>query len=66
MSKHKKKNMTQDLQYEGKDKVYMDVDRMINEGLSGGSVHRKDEFANIEEAVDFPEETPPHNSELNQ
>jgi hypothetical protein len=48
-----------DTVYEGKDKTYLDVDRIINEGLSGGSVHMRQESTNIEEAVDFFEETPP-------
>ncbi|WP_100330514.1 hypothetical protein [Bacillus xiapuensis] len=50
-----------DTMYEGKDKVFLDVDRMINEGLSGGSVHmREGEWtSNIEEAVAFMDETPP-------
>ncbi|TWD93583.1 hypothetical protein FB550_11420 [Neobacillus bataviensis] len=45
--------------YEGRDKAYVDVDRMINEGLSGGSVHARQDAANIEEAHDLPKEQPP-------
>ncbi|UJF34251.1 hypothetical protein [Paenibacillus hexagrammi] len=30
--------MAQDTQYEGKDDYFMDIDRMINEGLGGGTV----------------------------
>ncbi|APH06084.1 hypothetical protein [Bacillus weihaiensis] len=48
-----------DLQYEGKDQAYLDVDRMINEGLSGGSVHRREDFTNIEEARELKKEDPP-------
>lgn len=48
-----------DLQYEGKDKVYLDIDRMINEGLSGGSVHSRHDTTNIEEARNLTEEEPP-------
>jgi hypothetical protein len=48
-----------DLQYEGKDKVYLDIDRIINEGLSGGSVHSRAHTTNIEEARNLPEEEPP-------
>lgn len=48
-----------DLQYEGKDKVYLDIDRIINEGLSGGSVHSRQDTANIEEARNLTEEEPP-------
>ncbi|QGQ44503.1 hypothetical protein [Metabacillus sediminilitoris] len=50
----------QDLNYEGKDKVYLDIDRMINEGLSGGSVHMRDDTTNIEEARDLVQEDPPN------
>ena len=46
--------------YEGRDKVFMDVDRMINEGMSGGSVHSREEITNIEEARDLHEEQPPY------
>ncbi|KAB7704935.1 hypothetical protein F9802_15335 [Bacillus aerolatus] len=51
-----------DTQFEGKDQAYLDIDRMINEGMSGGSVHMRDEAitANIEEATPFMEETPPN------
>ncbi len=48
-----------DLLYEGKDKVYLDIDRMINEGMSGGSVHSRHDSTNIEEARDLVEEEPP-------
>jgi hypothetical protein len=51
-----------DLQYEGKDKVYLDIDRIINEGLSGGSVHSRHDTTNIEEARNLTEEEPPHQS----
>lgn len=60
---NKKKQQTNDLDYEGKDKVFMDADRMINEGLSGGSVHARHDAVNIEEAHDFPPEQPPHEIE---
>lgn len=63
MSKHKKNLELDDTQYEGKDKVYLDIDRMINEGLSGGSVHGREDFANIEEAREFSEEQPPQSAE---
>jgi hypothetical protein len=36
----------------------MDIDRMINEGMSGGSVHYRQEATNIEEARDLQEEQP--------
>ncbi len=49
-----------DLNNEGKDKVYLDIDRIINEGLSGGTVHAREESTNIEEARDLVPETPPN------
>jgi hypothetical protein len=55
----KNKGFKEDLQFEGKDKVFLDVDRMINEGMSGGSVHMREETANIEEARDLVREDPP-------
>jgi len=59
----KKKNETNDSLYEGRDQAYMDIDRMINEGLSGGSVHYRHEMANIEEAHDLEKEEPPYECE---
>lgn len=57
----KKEKVTKDLLYEGKDEVFLDVDRFINEGMAGGTVHRKHDSTNIEEARDFVEEEPPVN-----
>ncbi|MDQ0232336.1 hypothetical protein J2S19_003646 [Metabacillus malikii] len=53
----------QDVNYEGKDKAYLDIDRIINEGLSGGSVHMRENTTNIEEARALPKEEPPHTVE---
>jgi hypothetical protein len=52
-------NEKKDLAFEGKDKVYLDIDRIINEGLSGGSVHSRHDTTNIEEARNLKEEEPP-------
>jgi len=49
-----------DLQYEGKEEHFLDVDRLIDEGLAGGTVHRFHEKTNIEEAHDIAKEEPPH------
>lgn len=49
-----------DVDYEGRDKLYIDIDRMINEGLSGGSVHIRENATNIEEARDLSQEAPPN------
>lgn len=51
--------------YEGRDQSFMDIDRMINEGLSGGSVHYRYNATNIEEARDLEEEEPPFDIEKN-
>jgi len=50
-----------DVQYEGREERYVDIDRMINEGLSGGSVHDREGGSNIEEATPLPKkEEPPY------
>jgi hypothetical protein len=59
MAKKKPTGFNEDLLYEGRDKVALDVDRMINEGMSGGSVHMREETTNIEEARDLHPEEPP-------
>ncbi|MED4162333.1 hypothetical protein [Halalkalibacterium halodurans] len=46
-------------EFEGRDEFFMDVDRMINEGLGGGTVN--DTHAGIiEEARSLEKEEPPH------
>ncbi|OLO36417.1 hypothetical protein BTR23_15210 [Alkalihalophilus pseudofirmus] len=42
---------------------FMDVDRMINEGLGGGTVSMNYNSGEIEEARDLVEEEPPHQTE---
>jgi hypothetical protein len=59
MDNHENKTC-KDSCYEGRDKYYMDIDRMINEGMAGGSVHSRHNATNIEEARDLLEEEPPH------
>lgn len=59
----KKQSPQKESCYEGRDVAYMDIDRMINEGMSGGSVHMRHDSVNIEEARDIYEEEPPHNTE---
>jgi hypothetical protein len=61
MLEEKKENQTNaGSVYEGRDRAYLDIDRMINEGMSGGSVHARYECTNIEEARDLVEEEPPY------
>ncbi|WP_264736776.1 hypothetical protein [Cytobacillus firmus] len=59
----KKRQVSEDVNYEGRDKTYMDIDRIINEGLSGGSVHGRGDEVNIEQARELHEEEPPHKAE---
>ncbi|QED47110.1 hypothetical protein [Cytobacillus dafuensis] len=61
MSKNKK--VQEDSHHQGRDKAYMDIDRMINEGMSGGSVHMREETTNIEEARELYHEEPPFKAE---
>ncbi len=46
--------------YEGRDEYYMDIDRMINEGMAGGAVYGHGDDVNIEEARDLVKEEPPY------
>ncbi|URM32172.1 hypothetical protein LLY41_17550 [Cytobacillus firmus] len=59
----KKRKVSDDVQYEGRDKAYMDIDRIINEGLSGGSVHGRGDDVNIEQSRELNEEEPPYEAE---
>lgn len=46
------------------DKNYsFDIDRMINEGMSGGQIIQQNNTTNIEEARKLEEEDPPHSNE---
>ncbi|WP_176717304.1 hypothetical protein [Vulcanibacillus modesticaldus] len=36
-----KKYKDKDSQYEGRDKYFIDVDRMVNEGLGGGNISQE-------------------------
>lgn len=48
-----------DTEHEGRDQFYFDVDRMVNEGMSGGRVHMREDSTNIEQSTDlFPEDPP--------
>ncbi len=60
MEKGRKINTAADSLYEGRDKAYMDIDRMVNEGLAGGAVHQGTDGANIEESQELIDELPPN------
>ncbi|WP_175988188.1 hypothetical protein [Bacillus sp. Marseille-Q1617] len=51
-----------DTNYEGRGNLFLDVDRFINEGMSGGSVHMREDSTNIGEAtlITDHEEPPAH------
>lgn len=63
MDEKKGAQVKEDLLYEGKDKAYLDIDRIINEGMSGGSVHSRHDSTNIEEARELVVEEPPNEVE---
>lgn len=42
-----------DSDHEGRDRYFMDVDRMENEGMSGGYVFMREDSTNIEQSTDF-------------
>lgn len=56
-----KENCTfcEDTNHEGREKAFLDIDRMINEGLAGGTVHSHKNATNIEESRELAEEDPP-------
>ncbi len=56
----KKKEQVIENANEGREKYFIDVDRMINEGLGGGTVSMRENSGEIEEARDFEPEAPPH------
>jgi hypothetical protein len=60
MKEKQNNQFADDLQNEGRDKVYVDVDRMINEGMAGGHVFRVETTPNIEESRDLYPEDPPN------
>ena len=63
MKNDKKQQPTNEVTYEGRDQYYMDIDRMINEGMSGGTVFEREEYTNIEEARELIKEDKPNENE---
>lgn len=57
-----KKEVKKELLYEGKDKAFVDVDRMINEGLAGGTVTMREDLTQIDEARELVDESPPYDA----
>ncbi|HHY74432.1 MAG TPA: hypothetical protein GX497_14650 [Bacillus bacterium] len=56
-------SQNKDSKFEGRDRYFMDVDRMINEGLAGGTVIHGKTSKPIDEARNLVEEEPPLNLE---
>lgn len=52
----------QDSRHKGRDQYFMDIDRMINEGMAGGYVHGHGDAVNIGETRDLVKEEPPYES----
>lgn len=61
----KKENYTflKDSEFEKKDSTYLDIDRIINEGLAGGNVYSVGNLQNIEEAHAFVDESSPNTNQ---
>lgn len=57
MSEHEK-----DLLYEGRREAYLDIDRMINEGMAGGTV-REYGSPQIGATIELPKEEPPRKND---
>lgn len=58
-NKKKESSFLPDVDNEGKDRFYLDVDRMVNEGMAGGRVFMRHDSTNIEQSSDlFPEDPP--------
>ncbi|MFD0048743.1 hypothetical protein ACFVHQ_05335 [Actinomycetes bacterium NPDC127524] len=51
--KDKKASFIPDTPNEGKNSAYLDIDRIINEGLAGGNVFQAEHEVNIEESHDI-------------
>ncbi|MDQ0268970.1 hypothetical protein [Cytobacillus purgationiresistens] len=63
MSDNREPDVKKDIENEGRNEAYLDIDRIINEGMAGGLVQVRGGKSNIEEARDLPEEDPPHTSD---
>lgn len=60
VKKRESKEFKKDSVYEGRDEYWIDLDRMTNEGLAGGTVTKEyGEFESIDESIDLVQEEPP-------
>lgn len=46
-------------QHEGREELFVDVDRMMNEGLAGGTVNHKYEHPSVDYSHPLEKEEPP-------
>lgn len=54
------KLLAKDSKHEGRDHYFIDVDRMINEGMAGGTIiNREDDYKQIGGTRSFENEEPP-------
>lgn len=54
-----KKLLEKDSKHEGRDHYFIDVDRMINEGMAGGTVINREDYIQIGDTRSFEKEEPP-------
>lgn len=54
------KEVKEDLQHEGREKAFVDVDRMLNEGMAGGTLHSDYALRQIDHARELEQEDPPN------
>ncbi|HHW39283.1 MAG TPA: hypothetical protein GXX18_19035 [Bacillales bacterium] len=58
------KNLVEkDSKFEGRDRYFLDVDRMINEGMAGGTIINREDYKQIGEDRSFETEEPPQELE---
>ncbi len=57
----KDKKTEDDVNYEGRDSQFMDIDRMVNEGLGGGLVTIHNGLIEESTTETMMEESPPNN-----
>ncbi|NGP43891.1 hypothetical protein G4V62_02605 [Bacillaceae bacterium SIJ1] len=49
----------EDLPYEGRAEAFIDVDRMLSEGMAASTIGKGQPTAQVDEARDLPPESPP-------
>lgn len=54
-----KRLLEKDSKFEGRDKYFMDVDRMINGGLANGLMVNREDYQQIDQARSLEKEEPP-------